>query len=68
MNMIGHHNKHVQFKMTEMIRDSMPTFPNHHPKLIQPHFSVNNIAEQEITLMRTNGDEIRPGGTIIETA
>ena len=60
MNMIGHDHAFIHFYIGEMDQDIIPTFLDHPPRIIQPHFPIHDFAEQTFPILGADGDEIRP--------
>jgi hypothetical protein len=45
-----------------MVRDVAPTAPGDFVGIIQPHFSINDLAQKAFSVPRADGHEIRPHG------
>ena len=65
VNMIWHNNKCIQFHIRVMIWQIIPNAVHDSPCIVQSHFPSHHLAEQARTVMRANGDKIRPDLRII---
>jgi len=59
--MVGHDHKFTQFDVRAKDGCLVPFVAHNFSQIIQYHFPVHNFAKQVFALMRTQGDEIRPG-------
>jgi hypothetical protein len=60
MHVIGHDNKRIQFNDREMVWDILPTTPGDFASIIQPHFSIRDLAEETRPIPRADRHEICP--------
>ena len=58
--MVGHHNVFVQFDKRKMFRGHHPMFLYNYAKIIQHHFSINDLAEDVLSFVRADRYEVRP--------
>ena len=58
MNVIGHDGKGIQFSQREVIRDILQTTPGDCAGIVQPHYSIHDLAEQAFPIPRADRHEI----------
>jgi hypothetical protein len=61
MDVIRHYDPLIQHHAGEMVRDGVPASGGHFPQRVQPHFSMNNLAEEAFPLAGADRHEIRAG-------
>ena len=65
MKVIWHDDEGLQFSQREMARDILPTTLGDFARVIQPHFSIHDFAEQAFPSPRADRHEIRAGLGIV---
>jgi hypothetical protein len=58
VNVIGHDDKFVDVTAGIMSGNFIPNGLNHDPRVIQPHYTVNDLSEQAFPVIGANGYEI----------
>jgi hypothetical protein len=61
MNMIGHDHERINLNAGVMVWHFVPRRLNHPPDLIHDRLAVANLAEETLTVLGADGDEIRVG-------
>src|SRR6266567_3765999 len=68
MDMVRHDNECIQLDRGEPVRQSPPLRFYNSSGIAHRHFPVDNLSKQAFPAERTDADEIRTGGGIVEIA
>jgi len=61
VHVIWHYDIFIQYNMGEMRRYFIPTLFYDFARIVQPHFAIDDFAEQTHSIMYADGHEIVPG-------
>ncbi len=59
MHMVRHHHKCVQHNTDEMLWNCALTFKHNFTRFVQHHLVVDDLTEEALASLRTDGDEVR---------
>ena len=65
MNMIGHRYKCININPGIMSWQFFPHRFNHPPSIVQPHLVIDKLPKEAFSVLRADGNEIRPGLAVI---